>query len=842
MKKLFLIPCIIFGSFMQAQVGIGTVTPEAQLDIRSSNQATPANNDGILIPRIDEFPATFPTGAQDGMMVFATGNGSVGKGFYYWDDVLVNWVAVGSGDGEDWYEEGTTTAPDNINDDIYTFGNVAIGKNTADYKLDVFEETTDRAAYINLAGASNNPTYALTTEITNTGNGEQRGLNTILNSSGSGTHTGSYVTMNGDGSGETRAYVASINGNATGSQRGFYVNINNAGDGLHYGSINYLRGNGNGIHSSILNQLIGAGTGNHYGTRNELLGTGSGAQLGVRNVITNTGDGDHYGLYSTLSGTGQGIQLGTYNSIDNTGDNTHYGILNQLSGTGAGTHYAIRNELSGTGTGDQEGISTHISNTNDANHIGFNTRLSGTGSGNHIGAKFSMSNTGNGFHTGIYTTFSEGIGILTGNWTEFGGNVGSSSQNQIAAYNSYFAGGNGILAGSYTDIRNSVLGTGSQYGSYTTNSSPGGGIHYGSENVLSGNGTGEQYGVHNTISNTGNATHVGVQNVLSGTGSGYQSGVISKFSAGNGNLTGYWTEFNGSLGNGNQIAAYNSYFTGGNGILAGAYTDIRNTVTGTGSQYGTFTANDSPGNGAHYGNFNQMTGTGTGAKYGTYNSIPAATGGTHYGVYSDAQKVGSYAGYFLGNFAVDANTLYVDAVNNRVGIGTNAPATSVHITQGTTNVNTSGLRLQHNSNGNYWTFYTAPTNNLWFAYNGTLASWIQPNGTYNTSDKRLKTNIKGMSSVLERVMKLNPVSYQYISDENHKETIGFLAQEVEPLFPESVAFESDYEYYGLKYDDFGVIAIKAIQEQQTEIELLKKQLEEQKAELLELKNLIMGKQ
>ncbi len=40
---------IIFCFFqMQAQVGINTTTPGAQLEIKSSNQATPANNDESL--------------------------------------------------------------------------------------------------------------------------------------------------------------------------------------------------------------------------------------------------------------------------------------------------------------------------------------------------------------------------------------------------------------------------------------------------------------------------------------------------------------------------------------------------------------------------------------------------------------------------------------------------------------------------------------------------------------------------------------------------------------------------------------------------------------------------
>ena len=781
MKKLFVIPCIFFVGLLQAQVGIGTVTPEAQLDIHSSNQTAPANNDGILIPKIDEFPVTTPTVAQDGMMVFATGDSSVSKGFYYWDDVLATWVAVGSenGGGDDWYEEGTATAPNNINDEIYKFGNIAIGKNTADYKLDIFENTANNVAYINLAGATNNPTYALTTEITNTGDGEQRGLNTVLNNAGNGTHTGSYVSMNGSGTGETRAFIASVNGNGVGTQRGFYANLNNSSNGDHFGALNVLRGNGDGNHYGINNFLQGNGTGTHFAIRNDLIGTGTGIQVGTRTAISNNGDGNHFAEYNTLSGTGQGFQTGVYNIIDNSGNSNHYGVLNQLAGSGSGIHYGIRSEITGAGTGDQEGVSTLISNTNDANHFGFNTRLNGTGNGSHIGAKFSMSDTGSGFHTGIFTSFTEGTGILTGYWTEFGGNVGSSSQN--------------------------------------------------------------------------------------------------------------------------QIAAYNNYFVGGNGILAGAYTDIRSSVTGTGSHYGTFTANDSPGSGAHYGNFNQMTGTGTGAKYGTYNSIPTATGGVHYGVYSDVQKVGSYAGYFLGtiqgsgrlvlpattnatgitgsgvieiggnlridnneiitntnttlslqsgntgNLQVANNTFYVNGSLNRVGIGTLTPATSFQVNH--PNGITNGLSISNANDADRWHFYILPNSNIMSLYfNGTnVGSFDDVSGTYTPiSDRNLKTNISQIEPVLEKVKTLEVVDYNFIDQQTSKKYIGFIAQDVEKLFPQLVKKPSndigEESPYMLDYSGFGTIAIKAIQEQQTEIETLKQQLQEQKAELLGLRNLIIGKQ
>ena len=90
---IFLFFALLPTFLINAQVGIGTTNPNASLDIKSSNEATPANTDGILIPKIEEYPVIDPTASQDGMMVFATGNGSVTKGFYYWDNGASSWVA-----------------------------------------------------------------------------------------------------------------------------------------------------------------------------------------------------------------------------------------------------------------------------------------------------------------------------------------------------------------------------------------------------------------------------------------------------------------------------------------------------------------------------------------------------------------------------------------------------------------------------------------------------------------------------------------------------------------------------------------------------------------------------
>jgi hypothetical protein len=78
-----------------AQVGINNTDPKATLDIEASNVATPTNTDGILIPRIDDFPLANPSVDQDGMLVFITGNSTPTKGFYFWDNSTTSWASVG---------------------------------------------------------------------------------------------------------------------------------------------------------------------------------------------------------------------------------------------------------------------------------------------------------------------------------------------------------------------------------------------------------------------------------------------------------------------------------------------------------------------------------------------------------------------------------------------------------------------------------------------------------------------------------------------------------------------------------------------------------------------------
>lgn len=94
-----------------AQVGIGNTSPKSVLDIAASSTSNPTFKDGILIPRIDDFPAVDPSADQNGMMVFLnTAIGTDDVGFYYWSNPQTRWIGIGA---EEW-KAGTNASGDNL--------------------------------------------------------------------------------------------------------------------------------------------------------------------------------------------------------------------------------------------------------------------------------------------------------------------------------------------------------------------------------------------------------------------------------------------------------------------------------------------------------------------------------------------------------------------------------------------------------------------------------------------------------------------------------------------------------------------------------------------------------
>ncbi len=95
--------------------------------------------------------------------------------------------------------------------------------------------------------------------------------------------------------------------------------------------------------------------------------------------------------------------------------------------------------------------------------------------------------------------------------------------------------------------------------------------------------------------------------------------------------------------------------------------------------------------------------------------------------------------------------------------------------------------------------------------------------TFTYSDASLKTDIKTLNNSLEKVNNLRGVSFDW--KEGEKSDIGFIAQEVESIYPELVMTDEETGLKALKYANITAILVEAMKAQQAEIELLKAEIE-----------------
>jgi hypothetical protein len=129
-----------------------------------------------------------------------------------------------------------------------------------------------------------------------------------------------------------------------------------------------------------------------------------------------------------------------------------------------------------------------------------------------------------------------------------------------------------------------------------------------------------------------------------------------------------------------------------------------------------------------------------------------------------------------------------------------------------------------NSTSTYFFNAADSTNTKAVIYsNGTYASRTNTYG--GISDVRLKENIIPATSKLEDLLKVNIVNYNMIDDEKKEKQLGVISQELELIFPNMI-FEAEDKVTGeihkhVKYSIFVPMLIKAMQEQQTQIEELK---------------------
>ena len=189
---------------------------------------------------------------------------------------------------------------------------------------------------------------------------------------------------------------------------------------------------------------------------------------------------------------------------------------------------------------------------------------------------------------------------------------------------------------------------------------------------------------------------------------------------------------------------------------------------------------------------------------------------------------GTYGSDDQIHFVTNGQSNMMVSSDGFVGIGLSAPVTDVHLKQSVSSASgTGGMTFEHHSSTGQWKTYHSGLH-FSFAENGVLRSYIEAaTGSYiTTSDRSFKKDINSLAPTLGKVLRMNPVSYHY-NDQAAKDelVIGFIAQEVQPLFPELVS-EMEDGMLGMNYSATGVVAIKAIQEQQEIIDAQGNQIEQ----------------
>lgn len=97
-----------------------------------------------------------------------------------------------------------------------------------------------------------------------------------------------------------------------------------------------------------------------------------------------------------------------------------------------------------------------------------------------------------------------------------------------------------------------------------------------------------------------------------------------------------------------------------------------------------------------------------------------------------------------------------------------------------------------------------------------------------TSDARLKTKIQPLDDVLNKILQLKPISFAWKN--TGRNDMGFLAQDVAKVFPELVRSDSE-GYLSVEYGNLIAPLVQVVQDQQTQIDKLRTELEELKANL-----------
>lgn len=212
---------------------------------------------------------------------------------------------------------------------------------------------------------------------------------------------------------------------------------------------------------------------------------------------------------------------------------------------------------------------------------------------------------------------------------------------------------------------------------------------------------------------------------------------------------------------------------------------------------------------------------------------------------SPGRVIARYTSYFAVDYTDGSNTYEKMRINTagNVGINTNSPTAMLDV-----NGNALVRNANDSSNSTTAAFIVtggvsiSKTTNATSVTSGgalTVAGGmgvlkdVYVGGTVtSSSDMRLKKNLRPLESILDKIENITPLKYNSIHTFDHKDHIGFIAQDFEEHFPELIIHANRDAYYSLAYDRITALNMACIKELKKENEMLKLRLDELEKKLM----------
>jgi len=208
------------------------------------------------------------------------------------------------------------------------------------------------------------------------------------------------------------------------------------------------------------------------------------------------------------------------------------------------------------------------------------------------------------------------------------------------------------------------------------------------------------------------------------------------------------------------------------------------------------------------------------------------------------QASASTLNFFCGGGASSDILLQLDGGNDRVGIGTNTPASKLHVFNSGSALK-SMIELDTNQEVNFtikrsgasspstWEQYIPASSTDLRFYNGgdkftftTGGNFIAAGEVTAFSDRRLKENITTYSKGLEIIEGLKPVTYSMKNDSSNTMHLGLIAQDVAEIEP--LLIQKNQDYLSLNYQKLTISLINAVNELSAKVKELELQLVKKK--------------